>query len=32
MSCLLLPWMVVFPIPGLMEGLQMLAICINLDT
>ena len=31
-ACLLLPWMVVYPIPGLMEGLQMLAICINLDT
>lgn len=31
-ACLLLPWMVVYPIPGLMEGIQMLVICINLDT
>jgi SRSO17 transposase len=31
-ACLLLPWMVVYPIPGLMEGLQMLMSCIHLDT
>lgn len=31
-SCLLLPWMVVFPIPDLMERLQLLVTCINLDT
>jgi SRSO17 transposase len=29
-TCLLLPWMAVFPIPGLMENLQFLATCINL--
>lgn len=26
------PWMVVFPLPGLIEGLQGLPICITLDT
>lgn len=31
-ACLLLPWMAVFPIPGLMDGLQLLATCINLYT
>ena len=29
-SCLLLPWMDVFPVPGLMERLQFLGTCINL--
>ena len=29
-SCLLLPWMAVFPSPGLMDGLQFLVTCINL--
>jgi SRSO17 transposase len=29
-SCLLLPWMDVFPVPGLMERLQFLGSCINL--
>lgn len=27
---LLLPWLAVFPVPGLMEGLQFLVTCINL--
>ena len=30
--CLLLPWLTVFPVPGLMEGLQFLVTCINLYT
>jgi SRSO17 transposase len=31
-SCLLLPWSDVFPVPGLMDGLQFLVNCINLYT
>ncbi len=31
-SCLLLPWLAVFPVPGLMDGLQFLVSCINLYT
>lgn len=31
-ACLLLPWMAVFPVPGLMDGLQFLVSCINLYT
>ncbi len=31
-SCLLLPWLSVFPVPGLMDGLQFLVTCINLYT
>ena len=31
-ACLLLPWMAIFPVPGLMEGLQFLVTCINLYT
>jgi SRSO17 transposase len=31
-SCLLLPWIDVFPVPGLMDGLQFLVNCINLYT
>ncbi len=31
-SCLLLPWLAVFPVPGLMDGLQFLVACINLYT
>ncbi len=29
-ACLLVPWLVVFPVPGLLEGLQFLVTCINL--
>jgi hypothetical protein len=31
-TCLLLPWMAVFPIPDLIDGVQRLATCINLYT
>ncbi len=31
-ACLLLPWLTVFPVPGLMDGLQCLVTCINLYT
>jgi SRSO17 transposase len=31
-ACLLLPWMAVFPVPGLMDGLQFLVTCVNLYT
>ncbi len=31
-ACLLLPWMVIFPVPGLHDGLQFLVTCINLYT
>lgn len=31
-ACLLLPWMAVFPVPGLLDGLQFLVSCINLYT
>ena len=29
-TCLLLPWLAVFPVPGLLDGLQFLVTCINL--
>ncbi len=32
LSCLLLPWLAVFPIPGLTDGLQLLVTSINLFT
>ena len=31
-ACLLIPWMAVFPVPGLLDGLQVLVTCINLYT
>ena len=31
-ACLLLPWMAVFPVPGLLDRLQFLVTCINLYT
>jgi SRSO17 transposase len=31
-TCLLIPWMAVFPVPGLLDGLQLLVACINLYT
>ena len=31
-ACLLLPWMAVFPAPGLFDGLHFLISCINLYT
>jgi hypothetical protein len=30
--CLLLPWMTVFPVPGLIEKLRYLVACINGST
>jgi hypothetical protein len=31
-ACLLLPWMTVFPVPGLIEKLRFLVACINGST
>lgn len=31
-ACLLVPWIVVFPVPGLLDALQFLITWINLDT